>query len=166
MNEPFGTNPPADSGVAPSSPEIEATRAAQDMTSEGAPVPPPPAGSAHAAPMPPARPASETLKDALKQVENVGQVLGVALQGRGNVVMVRVNDDTLKRLDMLVEAEVTKSRSESAALLINEGIQANEALFARITEIASQIADLRAKLRESVKTTGLDKDPAAGTSQA
>ncbi len=79
------------------------------------------------------------------------QTLGEALQGRGNVVMVRVNDEALAHLDMLVEAEVTKSRSGSAAFLISEGIRANEALFARISTITDQIAELREQLRQKVK---------------
>ena len=79
------------------------------------------------------------------------QTLGEALQGRGNVVMVRVNDEALAHLDMLVEAEVTKSRSGSAAFLISEGIRANEALFARISTITDQIAELREQLRQEVK---------------
>ena len=93
--------------------------------------------------------ASESLKDAWKQV--FGQALSVALKGRGNVVMVRVNDKALQHLDMLVEAEITKSRSESAAFLINEGITANHELFDRISAIAQQISDLRAQLREQVQ---------------
>ncbi len=96
------------------------------------------------------KPAS-TIKDALKQAETFAQTLSEALQGRGNVVMVRVNDDALAHLDMLVEAEITKSRSESAAFLINEGINANEALFDRISAITDQIAELREKLRQEVK---------------
>jgi hypothetical protein len=99
--------------------------------------------------------AKKTIDDAFKQVENftenLGKALGSALQDRANVVMVRVNDDSLSYLDMLVEADVTKSRSESAAFLINEGIRANEALFNRIREITDQIASLKAQLRESVK---------------
>jgi len=94
---------------------------------------------------------STTIKDALKQAESFAQTLGEALQGRGNVVMVRVNDAALAHLDMLVEAEVTKSRSGSAAFLINEGIQANEALFQRISVITDQIAELREQLRQEVK---------------
>lgn len=93
--------------------------------------------------------ASESLKDAWKQV--FGQALSVALKGRGNVVMVRVNDQALQHLDMLVEAEITKSRSESAAFLINEGIYANQGLFDRIGAIAQQISDLRTQLREQVQ---------------
>jgi len=94
---------------------------------------------------------STTIKDALKQAELFAQTLGEALQGRANVVMVRVNDEALAHLDMLVEAEVTKSRSGSAAFLISEGIRANEALFARISTITDQIAELREQLRQEVK---------------
>ena len=90
-----------------------------------------------------------SLREAWRQV--FGQALSVALQGRGNVVMVRVNDEALHYLDMLVEAEITKSRSESAAFLINEGINANNGLFDRIKAITQQIADLRTQLREEVQ---------------
>ncbi len=99
-----------------------------------------------------AKPPSQTFNKAWKQVENIGQTLGEALQGRGNVVMVRVNDETLEHLDMLVEAELCKSRSEAAALLIGEGIKSNEMLFGRIREITDQIAGLRSKLRDAVQS--------------
>ncbi len=93
---------------------------------------------------------SDSLRDAWKHVESFGQALSEALQGRGNVVMVRVNDEALEHLDMLVEAEITKSRSESAAFLINEGINANQELFERISAITQQIAELREQLRVEV----------------
>ena len=95
--------------------------------------------------------ASKTINDAIKQVENLGKALGNALQDRANVVMVRVNDDSLSYLDMLVEADITRSRSESAAFLINEGIKTNEALFNKIREITDQISALKAQLRETVQ---------------
>lgn len=91
------------------------------------------------------------LKDALERVESLGKTLTSALHDRANVVMVRVNDDALRHLDMLVEADVTKSRSESAAFLITEGIKANQDLFTKISSITEQIATLRAQLRETVK---------------
>ena len=103
------------------------------------------------------------LKDALRQVESFGQALSEALQGRGNVVMVRVNDEALDHLDMLVEAEITGSRSESAAFLISEGIKANEPLFSRIRTITDQIAELREQLREEVKLTPPEEE---GTEEA
>jgi hypothetical protein len=98
------------------------------------------------------------LKGAWKQVENFGQAIGEALQGRGNVVMVRVNDEALRHLDMLVDAEVVKSRSEAAAWLINEGIQANDGLFHKISDVTTQIAALREQLRETVKNESPRKD--------
>jgi hypothetical protein len=97
------------------------------------------------------KPATTALKDALERVESLGKTLAGAMQDRANVVMVRVNDDALKHLDMLVEADITKSRSESAAFLINEGIKANQNLFGKIGSITEQIVELRAQLRESVK---------------
>ncbi|MEN4012609.1 MAG: hypothetical protein AB1453_15020 [Chloroflexota bacterium] len=96
------------------------------------------------------KPAPDPLRGAWKQVENIGQTLGEALQGRGNVVMVRVNDDTLRHLDMLVEAEIARSRSEAAALLINEGIKINQGLFSRIQEVTDQIVHLRSQLKQAI----------------
>ena len=97
------------------------------------------------------KPTSEQLKDAWKQVESFGKALSKALQGRDNVVMVRVNDEALAHLDMLIEAEITKSRSESAAFLISEGINANHSHFQRIGAITRQIAELRQQLRREVR---------------
>lgn len=107
---------------------------------------------------------STTIREALKQAETFAQTLGEALQGRGNVVMVRVNDEALAHLDMLVEAEVTKSRSESAAFLINEGIRANEELFVSISSITDKIAALREQLRKEVKLPSQTPEAATDTS--
>ena len=98
--------------------------------------------------------ASKSINEAIKQVEkqvgNISKALGSALQDRANVVMVRVNDDSLDYLDILVAADITKSRSESAAFLINEGIKANAGLFDKIRNITDQIAALKSQLREAV----------------
>ena len=77
-----------------------------------------------------------------------------ALADRTNVVMIRVNDETLRYLDMLVEADICKSRSESAAFLIAEGVKANSALYERVAEVTEQIAELRRQLREIVSGEG------------
>lgn len=95
--------------------------------------------------------ASKTINEAFKQVESLGKALGSALQDRANVVMVRVNNDSLRYLDMLVEADITHSRSESAAFLINEGIKANESLFNKIRDITDQIVVLKSQLKEVVE---------------
>jgi hypothetical protein len=78
------------------------------------------------------------------------EALEQALSGRANVLMIRVNDETLRHMDMLVEADICKSRSQSAAFLITEGIKANESLFQQISVVTEQIAELRAQLREMV----------------
>jgi uncharacterized FlaG/YvyC family protein len=94
----------------------------------------------------------ESLKNAIERgMESLSKALGSALENRANVVMVRVNDEALQHLDMLVEAEVTSSRSESAAFLISEGINANAELFDKIRSITEQIAELREQLKASVK---------------
>lgn len=73
-----------------------------------------------------------------------------ALTRRDNVVMVRVNDETLRHLDALVESGLFKSRSESAAFLIAEGILRNGELFTKIEAVTEQIAILRRELQERV----------------
>jgi len=101
---------------------------------------------------------TKQLREALRQAESFAQALSEALQGRGNVVMVRVNDEALVHLDMLVEAEITKSRSESAAFLISEGIKANQALFDKIRAITEQIMELREQLRREVALTSAEDE--------
>src|SRR5512143_1409419 len=103
---------------------------------------------------PEAEPGSKVLDDAkakataLKDaVGSWGKTLTSALQDRGNVVMVRVNDDALRHMDMLVDAEITKSRSENAAFLNTNCVNANQPLVDNIISITEQISKFRAKLR-------------------
>ena len=79
-------------------------------------------------------------------ITSVRDAVSRALKNRDNVVMVRVSDEALRYLDMLVEAGITKSRSESAAYLVNEGIQSSSQLFGRIEEIIAKITALRQQL--------------------
>lgn len=97
-----------------------------------------------------ARPAGEAFREAMRQVGEFGQTLGGAIQTRDNVLMVRVNSDTVKRLDRLVDAEICRSRSEAAAFLISEGIKHNEALYVKINDITDKIAALRAQLKNDI----------------
>jgi hypothetical protein len=55
---------------------------------------------------------------------------------------------------MLVDAEITRSRSESAAFLISEGVKANQALFGKIKGVTDQIEKLRAQLRQTIQSEG------------
>jgi Arc/MetJ-type ribon-helix-helix transcriptional regulator len=66
---------------------------------------------------------------------------------RGHVVMVRLGDDSVARLDDLVESGIFGSRSEAAAFLVGAGIQAQRELFERIAMQTSEIKRLRTSLR-------------------
>lgn len=85
-----------------------------------------------------------------KAINSIVESLEVALSGRGNAVMVRVNDDALAKLDMLVEAGICKSRSESAAFLLQRGIDSSGALYDRIQSVTTQITKMREELLSSV----------------
>lgn len=77
---------------------------------------------------------------------------------RANVVMVRVNEEVLQKLEDLVEAGIFKSQSESAAFLIQEGIKAQEALFQKISEHTKRIRELRQELKDLVNRESAKDD--------
>jgi len=85
--------------------------------------------------------------------DELAEAIRKALANREQVVMVRVNDELLKHLDMLVEAGICRSRSSAATFMIREGIKANRALFKKISDVAEQIAALRRKLRDLVEAS-------------
>jgi hypothetical protein len=85
-----------------------------------------------------------------KAINSIMESLEAALSGRGNAVMVRVNDEALAKLDMLVDAGICKSRSESAAFLLQRGIDSSGSLFDRIVSVTSQITRLREDLMSAV----------------
>ncbi|MBN1583776.1 MAG: hypothetical protein JXA89_23925 [Anaerolineae bacterium] len=86
-----------------------------------------------------------------KAINNVMASLETALTARGNTVMVRVNDEALSKLDMLVSGGICKSRSESAAFLLQRGIESSAALFDQIAEVTSKIDALQAELADLVQ---------------
>jgi hypothetical protein len=85
-----------------------------------------------------------------KDTKDLKELLGQFHRGdgRGNVVMVRVNDDALARLDQLVEADLFGSRSECAAFLIGAGIASQKELFDRLGAHTEEIRRLKEQLRQ------------------
>lgn len=69
---------------------------------------------------------------------------------RDNVVMVRVDEGNLGRIDELVESGQFNSRSEATAFLISEGIKSKQEMFDKIAEKISQIQNLRTELGEMI----------------
>ncbi|MBL8150633.1 MAG: hypothetical protein JNN15_11960 [Blastocatellia bacterium] len=94
--------------------------------------------------------ASQVRELAQKIPESIGKAIESALSAREHVVMVRVNDDSLTKLDHLVEAGIFKSRSESAAFLISEGIKSQGILFEKISNKIEEINRLRNELKNIV----------------
>jgi Arc/MetJ-type ribon-helix-helix transcriptional regulator len=80
--------------------------------------------------------------------ENLKETVSAVMSGRDNVVMVRINEESLARLDELVESGIVKSRSEAAAFLIGEGIKSRLGLFDRIAEKTEEIRRAREELRQ------------------
>ena len=80
--------------------------------------------------------------------ENLGETIRTLLSSRDNTVIVRVNKDSLEKLDVLVEGGVVNSRSEAAAFLIAEGIRARHTLFDQISEKVEQIRGVKQELRD------------------
>lgn len=94
--------------------------------------------------------ASQVRELAQKIPESIGKAIESALSAREHVVMVRVNDESLTKLDHLVEAGIFKSRSESAAFLISEGIKSQSQLFEKISNKIEEINRLRSELKNIV----------------
>ena len=106
---------------------------------------------------------ASTVKDSVKEVaqktgevlnkasESISKAIESALSARDHVIMVRVNDESLKALDALVQSGIFKSRSESAAFLISEGIKAQKPLFDSISKKIEEIERLRSELKSIIQ---------------
>ena len=69
---------------------------------------------------------------------------------RNNVVMVRVDEENLSRIDELVDSGQFNSRSEAAAFLIDEGIKSKQEMFDKMAEKISQIQGLKDELEAMI----------------
>lgn len=89
-------------------------------------------------------------KFATKTADSIKKVVERALSSRNTVLTIRVNDESNKKMNMLVESGLFKSRSESAAFLIEEGMKTQEALFTKITSKLDKIDKIRDELKSIV----------------
>ncbi len=87
-------------------------------------------------------------KDAASSVgETIRETIKSVRTARDSVVMVRINKESLAKLDELVDSKLNSSRSEAAAYMIAEGIKAKRDLFEKIAEQTEVIRDAREELR-------------------
>ena len=105
--------------------------------------------------------ASSFMKEAAADIrqtsESLRKVMKKALSFRHNVLMVRINDESLKKIDSLVNAGIFRSRSECAAFLLAEGIKAQSNIFKKIGEKVSQIDQLKEELKNIIAQEMMDQ---------
>ncbi len=110
---------------------------------------------------------SQVEKFAVKTAESIKKVIDKALASRNTVLTIRVNEDSDKKLRMLVDAGLFKSRSESAAFLIQEGIKSQESLLTKISSQLTQIDKIRDELKHiiSKEMQPIESTPKKSTSK-
>ena len=103
-------------------------------------------------------------KDAAVSVsETIRGKINSVRASRDSVVMVRVNKESLEKLDELVDSGVNSSRSEAAAFMIEEGMTAKSDLFEKIAEKTEVIRKAREDLRKLLEEDDPDEKPQSGT---
>jgi Arc/MetJ-type ribon-helix-helix transcriptional regulator len=70
---------------------------------------------------------------------------------RDQVVMVRIDEDTSRKLDHWVETGAFKSRSEAAALFIREGLKVHARELDELDEALQGIESARDRLRQRAR---------------
>jgi hypothetical protein len=70
---------------------------------------------------------------------------------RDQVLMVRVDESTIRLLDAWVQTEAVKSRSEAAALFIREGLQVRESELEKLQDALAEVERAREKLQARVR---------------
>lgn len=108
---------------------------------------------------------SHVEKFAVKTAESIKKVFDKALAARNTVLTIRVNDESNIKLNMLVDAGLFKSRSESAAFLIQEGIKSQEPLFDKISDQLKKMDKIRAELKTIVAKEFETKTKASSTTK-
>lgn len=93
---------------------------------------------------------SQVEKFAVKTAESIKKVIDKALASRNTVLTIRVNEESDRKLKMLVDAGLFKSRSESAAFLIQEGIKNQEPLFTKISSQLNRIDKIKDELKHII----------------
>ncbi len=102
------------------------------------------------------RSATNSVRDTLTRIpealgaigHNLRDTFERAIHSREDyVVAVKVSPEAQNKLEQLVQAGVFGSRAEAAAYLIDEGINAQTALFERVSHKLTEIERLQAELR-------------------
>ncbi|NIM52488.1 MAG: hypothetical protein GTN62_14250 [Gemmatimonadales bacterium] len=82
------------------------------------------------------------LADSLREMEKTP---------RDQVVMVRLDEETVKKLDAWLETGAFKSRSEAAALFIREGLKVHARELDELAEALKGVENAKDRLREKAR---------------
>jgi metal-responsive CopG/Arc/MetJ family transcriptional regulator len=66
------------------------------------------------------------------------------------VISVRLDDETVSRVEQLIEADLCRSRSEAVAFLTREGINARKDLFDKIDAKIEEIRRIKDEIKSEV----------------
>jgi Arc/MetJ-type ribon-helix-helix transcriptional regulator len=77
-----------------------------------------------------------------------GSLNALGESSRDQVVMVRVDTETVRKLDAWVETGALKSRSEAAALFMREGLGIRDGELAELEEALKDVAEAKRRLKK------------------
>jgi Arc/MetJ-type ribon-helix-helix transcriptional regulator len=77
---------------------------------------------------------------------------------RDQVVMVRVDEDTRRKLDAWVASGAVKSRSEAAALFIQEGLKVRATELERLGDAIQAVEEAKERLRKKARDVFGDQE--------
>ena len=97
-----------------------------------------------------------------EQLFNISKMLGDR-SARSNVVMTRLDDEDLNRIDALVEIEAFKSRSEATAFFVKEGMNARADVFEKILSTVEKIRELKG---EAIRSISREEKPDANNTDS
>jgi Arc/MetJ-type ribon-helix-helix transcriptional regulator len=89
-------------------------------------------------------------KFANRTAESIKKAIDKALSSRNTVLTIRVNDESNEKINRLVESGLFKTRSESAAFLIMQGIKAQQDLFDKIEGKIKRMEKIKQELKSIV----------------
>jgi hypothetical protein len=72
---------------------------------------------------------------------------------RGWPLVVRVDKETLVKMDLLVSGGVCESRVDAAAYLMQRGVESSESMLGRIAAVSDQIDEIKQDLSDWAQTS-------------
>jgi hypothetical protein len=90
---------------------------------------------------------TEVLEETTKLFEVFGRAIVTTTQDITNLVVVHADEDMRRRMDLLIQSDVAKNRSEAAEFLMAEGIAAKRPFFEKVERTKAQISALEEQLR-------------------